>query len=433
MNRSQTFRFLSMVIFASLAAASYAADIGLIDRFPITSSGQTPAEQKIAIARKALESGSENVEARNALALAFSRRARETSDPHYYELASDEVNESLRLSPDNFEARKVETWIALGKHEFQRALKLARELNKRRPDDILVYSLLTDACIETGNYEEAERAAQWALDMRPGEISGLTRAAYLRELFGDIPGAVDLMQSAFNKTAPAEVEDRAWILTQFAHLQLHMGNPQIAELALADALRLFPGYHYALGNMVKVRIAQGRLDDAVDVAREFYTAAPHPENLFVVGETLAQSGRNDEASKVFAEFESEALAESNGPDNANRELVFFYADHAGKPTEALTIANKEMERRQDVFTRSAFAWALYSNGKFADAQREMEKALAIGIRDPLLLYHAGMIAMKNGNLSKANHYLRESLKQAQHSSVSGLVRQALELIAKKEF
>jgi tetratricopeptide (TPR) repeat protein len=396
------------------------------EHLPQPSSVKSPASQKIDLATKAIETNPKNADAHNALALAFTRRARETSDPSFYDQAAEEVKESLRLAPDNFEARRIETWVALGKHEFSHALELARALSKSRPDDVLAYALLTDACIETGNYDEAEKAAQWALDMRPGEISGLTRAAYLRELFGDIQGAVDLMQSAYVKTAPSEVEDRAWILTQFAHLQLLNGKPNVAEPALVDALALFPGYHYALGNMVKVRLSQKRYDEAVVAARDFCNAAPHPENLFVLGEALFKAGKSDEATKAFSDFESKALAESNGPDNANRELVFYYVDYAKKPSEALRIAKKEMERRQDIFTRDAYAWALQANGEFATAQKEMEIAISVGIHDPVFFYHAGIIASKNGDIDKARSLLRESLKQADRSAVSDLASSAIE-------
>ena len=63
----------------------------------------------------------------------------------------------------------------------------------------MVYGMLTDANIELGKYAEAEKSAQWMLDLRPGNIPALTRAAYLRELFGDIEGALELMQQAFGR------------------------------------------------------------------------------------------------------------------------------------------------------------------------------------------------------------------------------------------
>ena len=396
----------------------------------LPASTKSPAELKIELANNAIKINPKNVDAYNALALALARRARETADPKFYDEASEALEKSLEYAPDNFEAKKIETWLALGKHEFSRALELARALNSRMPDDILVYSLLTDACIEMGRYNEAEKAAQWALDIRPGDIAGITRASYLRELFGQIDGAIELMQSAYHKTEPSELENRAWVLTQIAHLQLLNGKADLAEKILDEAMRLFPGYHYALGNLVKVRTAQKRFQDAATAAQDFYTAAPHPENLFVVGEALVRSGKTDEAKKVFAEFEENAIAESEGFDNANRELTFYFANYAGKPEEALRIASLEFSRRQDVHTLHAYAWALHANGIFAEAQKQIDAALAIGIRDPAISYHAGAIAAKLGDLEMAEKHLKASLDQCPNSEVSDSARQALATLGK---
>ena len=127
------------------------------------------------------------------------------------------------------------------------------------PDDILVYGFLTDANAELGNYSAAENAAQWMLNLRPGNLPGMTRAAYLRELFGDVDGAYELMDMAYQSTVPTETEDRAWILSQMGHLRFVAGRTDDADNILKQALQIFPGYHYALGNLAKVRITQKAL------------------------------------------------------------------------------------------------------------------------------------------------------------------------------
>ena len=111
---------------------------------------------------------------------------------------------SLAIAPANFEARKLEVWLLLGKHEFARALEAAKALNQQAPDDVMVYGFLADANAELGEYKAAEDAVQWMLDMRPGNLSGLTRAAYLREVFGDVDGAIDLYTAAFSRMSPIE-------------------------------------------------------------------------------------------------------------------------------------------------------------------------------------------------------------------------------------
>ena len=67
----------------------------------------SPAERAIAQARKAIEKSPARAEPWNALALGLARRARETSDPTFYEQAQDAVDRSVEISPDNLEGRKA--------------------------------------------------------------------------------------------------------------------------------------------------------------------------------------------------------------------------------------------------------------------------------------------------------------------------------------
>lgn len=385
----------------------------------------SPAEQKITQARHAIETNPDDYQAHNALALALARRARETSDPAYYNQAEAALREASRLAPENLESEKTTIWVLLGKHEFAKALDRARALNKKIPDDVLVYGFITDACVELGNYEEAEKAAQWMLDLRPGNVPGFTRAAYLRELFGDIDGALELMQMSYQRTPPQEVEDRAWILTQIGHLHLMQGKIEEAEKALEQALGMFPGYHYALGNLAKVRSAQGKFQAAVDLQEQRYKTAPHPENLFALGQALHSAGRLREAKVTFAEFEQKARAEMEKADNSNRELIFYYVDYARKPAEALRVAQNESAKRRDVYTLDAYAWALYANGKYAEARKQMETALAVGIRDVDFYYHAGAIAAKLQDRKAARKYLQQAIELSPKSEPAAAARKLL--------
>lgn len=368
----------------------------------------SPAEQGIAQAQRLIEKDPKNYEAYNALALALSRRARETSDVKFYTEAGETLKKSFEISPDNFDGKRIEVWLLLGKHEFAVAREEALKLNKRMPDDVMVYGFLTDANVELGNYDEAERSAQLMLDLRPGNSPGVTRAAYLRELFGDVDGALELMNMALQSTNPSEVEDAAWILTQMAHLQLSVGKVADAEKNLQHALALFPGYHYALGNLAKVRIVQKRYDEAIQLLQQRYQAAPHVENLYDLAEALELAGQAGEAKKAFAEFERKSLLETDRADNSNRELIFYYADYAHEPLKALEVAKREFSRRHDVYTLDSYAWALHVNGQNQEARQQVETALAVGIRDARMLRHAGEIALGTGDSASAQKYLRQA-------------------------
>jgi len=375
------------------------------------SSAQTkpsPAEQSMARATQLIAKNPKNFEAYNALALALSRRARETSDVKFYAEAEDTLKKSFEISPDNFDGERIQVWLLLGKHEFAAAREAALKLSKRMPDDVMIHGFLADANAELGNYDEAEKATQLMLDLRPGNLPGITRAAYLREIFGDVDGALELMNMALQSTAPSELEDAAWILTQMAHLQLSVGKTADAEKNLQHALVLFPGYHYALGNLAKVRIQQKRYDDAVQLLQQRYQAALHAENLYDLAEALRLAGRSEEAKKAFAEFEQKSLLETNRGDNSNRELIFYYADYAHDPLKALEVAKREFSRRHDVYTLDSYAWTLHVNGQAHEARRQIEAALAVGIRDARLLRHAGEIALKEGDRTAAENYLKQA-------------------------
>ena len=47
----------------------------------------------------------------------------------------------------------------------------------------------------------------------------------------------------------------------------------------------------------------------------------------------------------------------------------------------------------------------------------MDKALALGTRDAHLYYHAGMIALKQGDQEQAREYLEQALEINPHFSV----------------
>jgi tetratricopeptide (TPR) repeat protein len=368
----------------------------------------SPAERAIAQAQTAIAKKPNQCDGYNQLAIALARRARETSDVNFYAQAEEALKKSLGLSPDNLDAEKIHVWLLLGRHEFSAALDDAKTLNRRIPDDVLVYGFLVDANAELGNYKDAETAAQWMLNLRPGNLPGLTRAAYLRELFGDVDGALELMNMAYQSTPPTENEDGAWILTQMGHLRLSEGNTAEAETLLRQALQKFSGYHYALGNLAKVRIMQHRYTEAIDLLQKRYDAAPHAENLYDLAEALDLAGRSSEARKAFADFEIKSLAESVRADNSNRELIFYYADHAHEPARALEVAQKEFARRHDVYTLDAYAWALHVNGHNSDARKQIETALSVGIRDAKMLRHAGEIALSLGDQVAAERFLQDA-------------------------
>jgi tetratricopeptide (TPR) repeat protein len=342
----------------------------------------TPAQREIEGWTAGVRKAPQDAGLHSKLAMAYARRARETADPQFYAKAMESVGFALDIDPDNYEALRAKAWTLLGQHEFARAAKLAELLNHRAPDDVLIYGFLTDAYVELGRYDKAVDAAQWMLDIRPGNVAALTRAAYLRELYGFMDGAVELLQQASDRTPVTESEDLAWIQVHLAHLKRLQGDFVGAEGHIDRALQLFPDYHYALGERGRLRAAQGRYEEAATSFEARYKLAPHPENLFDWAEALKMSGDDARADQMFARFEQAAAKESDSWDNANRELVAYYVDYADRPMDALKIAARDFDRRQDVFTRATYAWALFHAGQGSEGRSQMKQVLELGVVDP---------------------------------------------------
>src|SRR5437870_12319124 len=70
----------------------------------------SPAERSIAQAKQLMLKNPKDFEAYNALALALSRRARETSDVNYYAQAEEALQQSSAISPGNFDGARTHVW-----------------------------------------------------------------------------------------------------------------------------------------------------------------------------------------------------------------------------------------------------------------------------------------------------------------------------------
>jgi tetratricopeptide (TPR) repeat protein len=402
---------LCLVISASGAAAA-------------GSGSPSPAELRIAGAQKVLQKQPNRYQAYNDLALALVRRARETGDSSYFEQAGLAIANSLKIEPRNFEAEQAQVDLLLAEHKYHPALEEARALNHRMPDAVLIWGYMAEAEAALGDYQQADEAAQWMMNLRPGNVPAYLTGADLREDWGDLDGAEEYLSKALQQTPPFETEETAWILTRMARLLRQSGRPDTAEALLQKALKTFPDYYLSLEELAEVRLDQHLYPEAVELLEKRNQKFPSALSQLLAARGYEGAGRQAEAAKMYAEFERGARTQIALPDNANVELITYYADHARQPQEALRIANMEMGNRHDVRTLDAYAWALYANGQYAEAQQQIEKALTTGARDAVLFYHAGAIEAAIGKKAEASHYLQQSLDLNPMSEVSETARRA---------
>ena len=407
---------LSLTMIGLLAAAvlgirvfsnrSHPSDEG--HRTSDTSTQQaTPADRQIRAALGTIERTPSDAKGYNLLAAAYMQKARETEDYAVNTQAEEALTRSLKVAADNYDALKLRAKLLLTFHRFEEALEVARRAQSLNPQDHDNYGAMTDALIELGEYSAAVEAAQRMVDLRP-DTSSYSRVSYLRWLHGDTKGAIDAMRLAAQSASPQDPERVAWCHVQLGDALLNSGNSAAAEREFDRALFIFPDYGMALDAKARARIASGDLEGAVEIHRREYERSPSADTALALGDLYAKLGRADEANRHYAAFES--LERENAVvENDMHHLVSYWTDHDKNLDEALALAQKERERRKDIFTCDTLAWALYKKGQFAEAKKAADEALRLGTRDARLHYHAGMISFALGDRERGVKYLRQSL------------------------
>ncbi|MEA2405384.1 MAG: hypothetical protein QOE08_2031, partial [Thermoleophilaceae bacterium] len=231
--------------------------------------------------------------------------------------------------------------------------------------------------------------------------------SYFRELHGDLAGATSAMRLAVDAGGAAP-ENVAYVQTLLGGLELLGGRIAGAENAYRDALHSFPGYPAALAGLARVNVARGRDASAAHLLRAVVQRLPLPEHVIALGEAELGAGQVDAARRDFALVRVEQRLLASAGVNTDVELALFEADH-GSPGRAVGLARRAWAAAPSVRSADALGWALTRAGRAREALPWARRALRLGSRDPLFLYHAGMAASRAGAPAQARTWLARSL------------------------
>jgi tetratricopeptide (TPR) repeat protein len=348
------------------------------------------------------------------LGLAYVQQARATADPTYYPKAEGALATSLSLQPRKNEVALVgEAALAAGRHDFTGALRYGEQARALDPHDANVYGVIGDAENELGRYPAAFASFQKMVNTLPN-LSSYARVSYARELQGDVPGALQAMGLARDVAGtPADV---AWADFQTGELYFNSGRPLRARAAYRAGLHADPTYVPNLAGLAKVAWATGDMKAAIAGYNRVVQRYPAPEHVIALGDLYAITGDQTQAQRQYALVRAEEkLFQANGV-NIDLEQALFDADH-GDAADALMAARTEWGRRHSILVADAYAWALYANGRYAQAAVYAHKAMALGMHNALIYFHAGMIELKLGQRDDARTLLARALDTNPHFSI----------------
>ena len=350
--------------------------------------------------------GEAGAEVYAALGDALLQQLRETGDPGLAARAEQVFKAALKREPKSLEATVGLGTLALVRHDFGTALRYGRAAQRINPASFAPYAVLVDAEIELGRYGDARRTLQRMIDFKP-TFSSYARVSYFRELHGDIAGAVAAMRLA-ETAAPGPGENRSYIQTLLGDLEFQRGRLGAAAGYYRAALAGFPGYAPADAGLAVVEAARGRSGAAIERLRAVVQRLPLPGYVISLGEIELAAGRRAAGLQDLELVRAQERLQRAGGVITDAEIAVFEADH-GDPGRAVQIARRAYAAAPSVRSADALGWALTRAGRPGEGLGYAQRALRLGSRDPLFLYHAGIAAKEAGEAGLARAHLSRAL------------------------
>lgn len=345
------------------------------------------------------------------LGVTYLSRYRETADPSYLGRAAAALERSRDLDPSRAQTLTGLGMLALARHNFASALEFGTRSHELDPGSADALGVVVDAHVELGQYEAAATAAQRMVDRRPS-LASYSRVSYVRELHGDVDGAVTAMTQAVAAGAgsPADV---ASVESLLGDLYLGRGDLERAEAAYRRAGSRAPVLGAPEVGLAKVSAARGDLRTAISRMEKVVNRLPEPASVALLGNLYGAAGRPaDAAAQYDLVRRIEELNRANGVA-VDLELARFEADHAGDPgahsDRAVDMARAAMVARPTIFASDTLGWALHRAGRPAEALPHARDAVRLGTADGLLWYHLAAIEADLGLTDEALGHMRTAL------------------------
>ena len=382
----------------------------------------------IATALQQLEKHPDDIRIPISLSQLYLQKVRETADAAYYKKIDELMSAAEKIDPRNSDIASVRALNAMGRHDFAGGLIFAKKALTARPDSATYWGIVGDAEIELGQYQEAAVSFQRMIDLKPN-FSSWSRVAYIRELNGDIAGAKDALNSAITAGSYFP-ENTAWGFVELGKLAAR-DSIDDGEQYFNRALKILPNYPPALEGLAGVAFAKGDYTQARRYLETAFDHLPIAQYAIKLGDIAAKEGDTAKANQQYTLARIAFDKSLSSGVNTDMEMALFLADHDMDLPLALAKAEAAYKVRPSILGADTLAWALYKNQKYTEAARLSHEALRLGWYDPIILFHAAMIAEKNNNRAESLRLIKKSLALNPHFSFQ-YVDVAHEIVKKLE-
>ena len=364
------------------------------------------------------------------------------------------------------EALTLKAAVKLSQHQFSEALVLGKEAVALDPYRAFNYGVLVDANVELGNYEEAVLMSDKMVTTRP-DLRSYSRISYLREIHGDIPGAMEAMDMAVKAGYPGQ-EETSWCRTVLGRLHENTGDLKNAETQYMIAITERPNYPPAMAAMGRLELKKKNTTKAEEWLNQAIALVPDPHYYMELARVHAAQGRMDDRTMAMTKAE-ELLVGLSGLDKSHTHAhggdlhahttaiddgkahdhdgtshshtdtaasdhshAASIPDHGHSHEVGLEMGRFELEFHKDlpvalanglheyairpdnIDVNALLAGVYYAMGDLDNARMHLVKARRTGTKDAYTTCVAGLVAAKSGEAKVGKSFIAQAFKTDPH-------------------
>lgn len=373
---------------------------------------------------KTLAANPEDLQQYINLATVFIAEGRITGNSNYYSNAAikmlNKVTDKTTGNKDLiFQSLSLRSAVLLNMHQFGDALKVAQQGAAMNDFNSGIFGALVDANVELGNYDEAVKACDKMISVRP-DLRSYSRASYLRQIYGMNRDAIDAMKMAVEAGMPG-AENTEWARTTLGDLYLNIGNLDSADFLYHSSLVYRPDYAFANMGLARVEKAKKNYDNAIAYTKKAIQVlgeasfAAFLGDLYELKGDVAKAGEvRKDVIRLLEQGQKEEDRDALVKHNVSRELATAYLN-AGELTKALKYAQADLDTRpNNIDANELAAWIYYLQADYANAKKNAEKMLATNTKNANTLYKAGLIYAASGDPAKGQLFMQNALAVNQY-------------------
>lgn len=369
-------------------------------------------------ARQAMLDDPNDMNAHLKLVEVFINEARVTGEHgHYYPAALRTLEQVLQqdsLDGDtHFRALSLRASVLLSQHEFEAALAAGQTAVRLNPYNAQIFGVLVDAHVEMGQYEAAVQMADRMVGIRP-DLRSYSRVAYLRELHGDLPGAIEAMQLAVQAGYPGQ-EQTCWAQLQLGQLYVANGNFKLARQVYEQALGERPDYPFGLAALAELAIHEADYEQAETLLKKACAIIPEVGFYEQLASLYFDTDRGKAAMQLVPQILDMLGEDTDSGHNMNLEYANVHLHLTHQYDRALQYALDEYQLRPTNLTvNEQLAHIYFALENYEQAQKHAEVANRLKTDSAELLCLLGLAKIELGEASNGRQLLQQSFSQNPH-------------------